>query len=363
MTTNANPDNEADDWYADVIATPGYQGGAEQPRSRLKLLADLLPELQAHLLSGEPPVEWTPEDEPWGTLAFGPKTVVALGAASSKGKTSLGLYLLCKMLVRYPDLRVVVASNDMDTEKMRDRVFSMCSRISYRAIRKRDRSAYAAEDVARAMGDIAQFSSRSAILPRPFTIEEVQAEAVEFNANIVFVDHLQVSSIATSSRDTQQQVAKIMRQIRAMADSGPCVITTAAISRQGIAHSRNRAGKRDVNDMDAGVFLHGSEIEYETDMAYLLLSEAGVQVATSPEDDGEPEPMWLHCVKGRDAMKVHVPLLFDGRTQSFSLREVDKLPQSKKGGARGRKTANADTRKGRSTGDQTIENGETEWLS
>ena len=355
--------SEADDWYADVIATPGHQSGTEQPRTRLKLLADLLPELQARLLSGEPPVEWTPEDKPWGTLSFEPKSVVAFGAASGKGKTSLGLYLLCKMLVRYPDLRVVVASNDMSTEKMRERVFSMCSRISYRAIRKCDRSAYAAEDVCRAMNDISQFSSRIAILPRPFTVEEVQAEAVEFNASIVFLDHLQVSSVGTSSRDTQQQIARVMRASRALADSGPCVITTVALSRQGISYAQKRAGKTDVNDMDAGVFLHASEIEYETDMAYLLLSEAGAQVATSPDDDGEPEPMWLHCVKGRDATKTHVPLLFDGRTQSFSLREVDKSPQSKKGGARSRKIAKADTPKGKSTGNATIENGETEWLS
>ena len=106
----------------------------------------------------------------------------------------------------------------------------------------------------------------------------------------------------------------------------------------------------------------------------LFRSELGVRVgdrdalwatlrAPRPDDDGEPEPMWLHCVKGRDATKTHVPLLFDGRTQSFSLREVDKSPQSKKGGARSRKIAKADTPKGKSTGNATIENGETEWLS
>ena len=38
----------------------------------------------------------------------------------------------------------------------------------------------------------------------------------------------------------------------------------------------------------------------------------------------EPIRMWLQCVKARDEARVHVPLWFDGRFQTFTLRDASK---------------------------------------
>jgi len=149
----------------------------------------------------------------------------------------------------------------------------------------------------------------------------------------VFVDFRQASGTTGFGGDVQQGVASVMRTLRALADSGPCVITTAAISRQGIAHSRSRVGRTDVNELDMGVFLHASEIEHEADRAYLLLAESGAKVAVSPDEPYQPIRMWLQCVKARDEAKVHVPLWFDGRFQKFSLRDVTKAKGSTGGSA------------------------------
>lgn len=363
MNTQDYDDNEVDEWNADVIATPGQYGGAERSRPRVKPLAEVLQKLEAALESGEPPVEWTPDDTPWGSLAFRPNSVVTFGAPPAKGKTSLVLNLCSRMLARYPDLRVMIASNEMATDTMVERLVAMRSGKAYRAIRRRDPSVFASADHERAMAEFAQVSSRMGFVERPFTIGQVQEAADEFRADIVFVDFLQASAVGQKTNDDQQRVADVMRSLRALADSGPCVITTAAMSRGGIAHAQNRVGKMDENDMDMSVFLHASEIEHGVDSAYLLLAEPGSQVAIRADEDDTPVRMWLHCVKGRDLMKTHVPLLFDGRTQSFTLREVDGAIPSKKAAGKARKQHDAHARKSKPAGSPPIGDGETYWIS
>jgi replicative DNA helicase len=363
MTTNANPYNEADDWYADVIATPGSGTAANRPGPRITTFGDAISSLMVSLERGEPAVEWTPDEKPWASLALRPGDIHVLGGPPSVGKTSLVLNVLDRTLGRYPDLRVLVASNEMSTTTMNERLISMQSGTPYRAIRQRDASNYSLAALERVKAEMASMASRLAFVERPFTIEQVHEATSDFGADIVFVDYLQATAMNNGSRDAQQRVAETMRALRRLADTGPCVITTAAMSRAGIGRAQSRVGKNDADALDMGVFLHASEIEHEANVGHLLLAEPGAPAAMETGDEDEPVRMWLQCVKARDSAKTITPLLFDGRTQSFSLRDVDKSPHSKKGGLRGRKTAKADTPKGKSTGNQIIENGETEWLS
>lgn len=298
--------------------------GCETPPPRITLLADSLPRLRDQLERGEPPVVWTPAAEPWGNLEFVPYSVMTIGSPPATGKTSLVLDTNRRMLARYPELRVLVASNEMRTEVMVERILAMHSGIEYGHLRRRDRGHYTPADIEQASAVLEQFGQRLAFVERPFTLEQIHAAARDHRADIVFVDFLQATESTYAGSDVQQGVAHVMRSLRALADTGPCVITTAAMSRQGIAHARTRVGKTDVNDLDMGVFLHASEIEHVTNVAYLLLAEPGAKVAVTPDEPYEPIPMWLQCVKARDDAKVHVPLLFDGRYQTFTLRDPSK---------------------------------------
>jgi len=328
------PLDEQLDWYADVIATPENDSGStgtNTSRPRVTSFGEAFTSLLNDLACGKPPVEWTPEDTPWGSLALHPGEVHCIGAASAFGKTSLVLNIIDRLLERYPDVRILVASNDMSTKKMAERLVSMRSGISYEAIRKCDKSKYSSADLEAVQAQVAGFHSRLHIMERPFTIEQTHELALDFEADIVFVDHLQAADQALETgRDSQQRIAATMRTLRRIADAGPCVITTAAMSRAGIERAQQRAGKTDVNALDMSVFLHGSEIEYVTDNAYLLLAEPGTQVATTSDGPSAPDRMWLHCVKARDSARSITPLLFAGHTQKFTLRTLDKaaVPRS-----------------------------------
>lgn len=358
-------DDEADQWHADVIATPGGGcGGRDITGPRVTTFGEALETLMANLERGEPPVEWTPSDRPWASLAFRPGEIHVLGGPPAEGKTSLALNVLDRMLVRYSDLRVLIASNEMSTATMNERLISMRSGIPYRAIRRRDEHAYTAADLDRLKAEWAAMSSRLAFVERPFTIEQVRDVAADFNAGIVFVDYLQGTGMSDGSRDAQQRIAATMRALRALADTGPCVITTAAMSRSGIARAQDRVGKTDVNALDMGVFLHGSEIEHEVNVGHLLLAEPGAKVAMGTDEEGEPIRMWLQCVKARDLVKAMAPLLFDGRTQKFTLRDI--APSAAKPDTKGRRTSKGgknETNRGKSGDKGYPADGGTMWLS
>jgi hypothetical protein len=327
----------------------GGDFGNDVPPPRVTLLDAMLPGLRDELERGEPPSQWTPAPEPWGAFACRPHTVMVIGSPPATGKTSLVLNVVTRMQLRYPELRALVASNEMRTAVMTERIASMHSGIQYGLLRNRDRSGYTAEDIERASKVLSRMGDRLAFVERPFTLEQVHHAAREHRADIVIVDFLQATGTTGSGTDVQHGVASVMRSLRALADSGPCVITTAAMSRQGIAHSRSRVGRTDVNETDMGVFLHASEIEHEADSAYLLLAESGAKVAVSPDEPYEPIRMWLQCVKARDEAKVHVPLWFDGRIQAFSLRDVKKPTDPKRSPANLEKSSPAANAPGTAT--------------
>jgi len=355
---------EADEWYADVVATPGIGAAINRSGPRVTTFGDALSAMMTSLERGEPPVEWTPDDKQWASLAFRHGDVHVIGGPPAVGKTGLVLNVLDRLLERYPDLRVLVASNEMSTATMNERLISMRSGIAYQAVRSRDESAYTAAHLERLKDEMAAMASRLAFVERPFTIEQVHEAAADFGAGIVFVDYLQATGMNGGSRDAQQRVASTMRALRALADTGPCVIATAALSRAGIERAQNRVGKSDANALDMGVFLHASEIEHEANVGHLLLAEPGAKVAMGPGDEDEPVRMWLQCVKARDSAKTITPLLFDGRIQKFTLRESD-APAAKRA-APGRTKPDAKPKQrggsGKSGGTGGLKDGETKWL-
>jgi hypothetical protein len=85
---------------------------------------------------------------------------------------------------------------------------------------------------------------------------------------------------------------------------------------------KGRAGATRANELDTSIFLHSSEIETNANDAYVLLPEQGAKTAVNHETEYEPIRMWLNHVKARDDMKTNVPVLFDGRYQRFSLRNL-----------------------------------------
>jgi hypothetical protein len=322
---NRAADIDSVDWIVDDaravrVGEPG--SGPRRTRCKTKTLRELISPILEQIERGEKPIVWTPADEPWGNLVFRPRSLLTIGGPHNGGKTALVVDVVGKLLGRYPELRVVFASNDMDTERKAERFLANVAGWNYSEIQERvieGGDAHATEAVKAALEPI---DRRLTVVLRPFTMLDLADAARENDADIVVLDTLQPTDLGGEYHDSQQRhVAAVMRSLRALADTGPCVVATSPLSRSGVAASRERVGKTDVTPLDMGYFAHAHEIEAESDLLLLLLAEKGEQLAAGPEVPRKPIKMWLQCVKARDGVKTILPLWFDGSTQRFSLRE------------------------------------------
>jgi hypothetical protein len=154
----------------------------------------------------------------------------------------------------------------------------------------------------------------------PFSLEQVIQRAASFRADVVCIDTLQKLRLDGYDGEAGDTVGRIMPMLRDLANTGPCVVAAASISREGVRHVKHRVGKKTYDELDTGVFLHNSEIESTCNDAYTLAVESGAKAIHRIDEAYEPIKMWLQHVKARDELKVSIPLLFDGRYQKFTLR-------------------------------------------
>lgn len=313
------------DWLLDFLqeATDGDAEPQEPaPRGKLRTLGEVFKPVMKAIEAGTPPMRWTPADKPWGNLEFRPRSLLTVGGPANGGKTALVLDALSRVLKRYPELRVVFASNDMDAEDLSKRLLANASGVSYSNIRDHAVAEVDADAVKAGRAAIEQFHDRLAIMERPFTLASLLEHSAAFRADIVVLDSLQATDNGVGIQENQQQhVARIMRSLRALADTGPCVVATSAWSRSGVAHMRSRVGKTEVDPGDMSAFAHGHEIEYESDVLLALLAERGEQLAIGEKSRGVRSKYWLQAVKGRNIEKKLLPLWFDANTQRFALRD------------------------------------------
>jgi hypothetical protein len=314
------------DWFVDDALVAGAGEARNAPlrtRCKTRSLRDLISPILDAIEQGEKPRVWTPADKPWGSLVFSPRSLLTIGGPANGGKTALVVDVIGKLLSRYGDLRIVFASNDMDPEKVGERFLANVAGWNYSEIRDRlvEGGDTGTTKAVRSAFEI--FGDRLTVVLRPFTMAGLVDTAQDTGADIVVLDTLQATDLGGNNHDSQQKhVAAVMRSLRALADMGPCVVATSPLSRNGVAATRDRIGKTDVNPLDMGYFAHAHEIEAESDVLLLLLTEKGEQLSPGPDARQQPVKMWLQCVKSRDSVKAIVPLWFDGSIQQFRLRDA-----------------------------------------
>ena len=314
-------------------------------RPRGTLLSDAVTHVLDDIERGTPPVEWNVANEPWGTFAFRPHSIVVVGGPTSGGKTALIQCCVTQALQINPTLRVLVANNESQTSDLVKRMIALLAGINLRHVRKHDRKHCTPEKMADARAVIKGFGSRLRFLERPFTVQQMMHDAEEFGADVVCLDTLQKATLAGYDGDAQDTVRRTMGLLRQLADKGPCVVTAASLSRTGVGHMKDRVGSTHTDERDTGIFLHSSEIETNANDAFALLPEKGAKTTQRPDEEYEPVKMWLNHVKSRDDGKTNVPLLFDGRYQKFTLRPSVSVSVGKPGGhgpaQRGQRTPRA----------------------
>jgi replicative DNA helicase len=308
-----------------MAAFEGGDFGDEVPPARTTLLADVLGSVFKEIEEAVPCVEWPVGDDGWGTFAFRPNTIVVVGGPTNVGKTPLILNLLWQAMHITPTLRVLIANNESMTRDLINRLIAMLTEIDLRHIRRRDRAYCSPDKLAAAHAALRSVADRLEFMEMPFTLEQVVQRAAFFRADVVCVDTLQKLRLDGYDGEAGDTVGRIMPMLRDLANKGPCVVAAASISREGVRHLKHRVGKTTYDELDAGVFLHNSEIESSCNDAYTLAVESGAKAAQRVDEDYQLIKMWLHHVKARDELKVNIPLSFDGRYQKFSLRAAEQV--------------------------------------
>jgi len=303
----------------------GSDGGdryvAKKPRAEAVIAADLLSDVLSPIEAGEPPMRWLVDDVPWGRYWYEPSKLLVIGGPTSGGKTALMVDTAFRALARNADLRVAIANVEDSLDDLLLRGIASHSRIPIGELRCREGSHITADRMAEIRQALAEMTPRLLLVKRPFTVERAIATATDFGANVMIFDYLQDLRLEDRDGDAQDNVRRIMPQLRALADKGTCVVVTAALSREGLKHIRERSGKHDYHELDTAIYRDASQIEHAMDEGFCLIPQRGAAVVKVPGQEYKPVPLELYHVKTRAGQRVHVPLVFDGRYQSFTIAE------------------------------------------
>jgi replicative DNA helicase len=223
-------------------------------------------------------------------------------------------------LLMNPKLRAVYACVEMDERILMERTLARLSGVFLGKILKRDRDSFFKDRIEAARPQLESLADRLMFVRRPFTMVDVRAACEEFQPDLVVLDYLQRIPADERLLETRQQVTQTMTQVRLLADQGPAVLLIAALSRQASGQSQSRAMAKDDNVNDLGAFRDSSDIEYSIDDGYVLTKDRN-NVVGSIDEEYTPKKLVLRHVKSRNSLTMHIPLLFDGRLQEFTLRK------------------------------------------
>lgn len=299
----------------------GEDFGSEARPARTTLLADVLPAYFHEIEQGIQPEAW-PVGEGWGTLALRPNRIITIGAAPNVGKTPLLMNLVWQAMQITPTLRVLVANNESTVTELIDTLTAMIAEVNLEHVQNHDRDHCTPEKISRAKASLQGVADRLEFVEMPFSLEQVIDRASRFKADVVILDTLQKLRLEGYDGEAGDRVGRMMPLLRELAFQGRCVLAAAQISREGVRHVQQRSGSRTHDDRDMNVFLHNSEIESASNDAFLLAYDKAARAYQGAGDGYEPIPMWLQHVKSRNNRKAHIPLMFDGRYQRFTVRRV-----------------------------------------
>lgn len=302
-------------------------GNEIQPASTASL-ASVLDAFFEEIEKGTPPVRW-PVGEGWGTFALRPHEVTVIGGAPESGKTALFLNLIWQAMQLTPTLRVIIANNESEWPTLMERMTAMIAGVNLRHVQDRDRKQFGSEKRARAKAALQAVADRIDFVEMTSTLEQVIESAMKFRADIVVLDTLQKTRLAGFDGEVGDRIGRIMPMLRDLAHEGPCVLAAAQLSREGTKHMKFRAGSSTRDELDLAAFYGNSEIESSADNAFLLVYEKNARVyQQGGEAEYVPIPMELRDVKSRNRQPCNIPLLFDGRYQKFTVRQIQKAEKA-----------------------------------
>lgn len=212
---------------------------------------------------------------------------IVVAGRPSMGKTAFTLQMMLNMSKSY---KAVYFSLETSKKKVFERLISSSAGIPLSQLKDRNIKDYA---------NLARFSDQfcklnfSVVESAGWTVDKIQATAVQENADIIFIDYL--SLINGNGKGIYEQVTKISKDLHIMAQTRK--IAVVALSQL----SRNNTGEPTMSDLR-----ESGQIEQDADAIFILYSQ-----------EDSPESRILKIAKNKEGITGKIPFSFIGELQRF----------------------------------------------
>jgi replicative DNA helicase len=260
-----------------------------------------------------PPPPPYPLGPAFEAIEFEPGTVGVLLGGPGSGKSCLALQWSAAAVQGDPALVVAYVCVEITEARLMNRLVAHLGQVDYRRVRKRLLTAEDDPKVDAALGRLEAIGDRLHLLTEPpFTLDHIvrQVNEIAPAPQLIVLDYLQrfrVPVEVTRRPDPREMVSDLMTECRHLAAQGASVLLLSAA---------NRSGRNDYGRLTITSGRESSEVEYAADSIWAL--QAG-------PTDGERV---LETLKARDGELATIPLVFDGRHQTFRAGEPPSPPQT-----------------------------------
>jgi replicative DNA helicase len=235
--------------------------------------------------------------------------LVILGARPGQGKTSLALQMATHCAAR--GRRVYFATLEMGATELALKQLATESGVSSQRIRAGKIDEHDRAQLSEASQRVAVKNLVLHDWPeiRPF---DIQRAARRFDAEIVFVDYLQIVSPPDAKKKRYEQVGDISRQLKTIARQMDVpVVACAQIGRQAEQRAETRPKLSDLRE--------SGNIENDCDMALLLWRpENGIKGKKGTPHEGQEWDADLEVAKNRKGVRKRFRLVWHGDETRFS---------------------------------------------
>lgn len=238
------------------------------------------------------------------TLGFEAGNLILVGARPGMGKSSFMLSMALNMAKR--GKRVVIFSLEMSAQQCIERMLSMLSDVPLRNIRA---GMLKEDDYSRIISSALELRKMHIVLDdtggrSPL---EVRSIAQLKQADIIFIDYLQLITPPKQYSSRQEEVAAISRSLKLIAkDLNIPVVALVQLSRQTEHRSDKRPTLADIRE--------SGQIEQDADIVMFLYRPEYYKKNPSPEEAGLVEVI---VAKNRQGACGTVRLRFDKNTTGF----------------------------------------------
>jgi len=261
------------------------------------VLVDLIPMLLSNVTA---PVFRIAEYGALASFILPVGEIVVLGGMPGIGKSSFIFQVIADFLRLNVNCRALIANVEMAPQELLTRELSRLSGVYLAADRTEGLSSEEQSRLTGCRSTLDSYASRLAILPIPFTLNDI-IEAIEaFDPTLVVIDYLQMIDTGNTALEGNERLRlnRIVAKLRERVENR-VIIAVSALKRTGTGYNPK--------DLSLDSFRETGGIEYGCNSGYIMVPDL------TAEGQSHETRIILRHLKSRGSAKNDIHLNFDGR--------------------------------------------------